>query len=139
MTDPLGYILTTIRDDVYVSAITSRIRGGEPAQGDALGPGAWVPFVVLTRLGTLREKRLPVQEVRILAACYGVTYQGAAELAGAVSDAIHAMGARISTGGVGIWLSFDDGGGGATTDPDTGQPREDVIISVQAATELITL
>lgn len=138
MTDPLGRILTEIRDDATVAAITTRIRGGEPAPGDALGPGAWQPFVVLVRLGTLREKRLPMQEVRIAARCYGRTYQEAAQLAGAVSDAIHAAGPRISPAGVGIWQSFDDGGGGADADPDTGQPNEEVIFSVIATTQVVT-
>jgi hypothetical protein len=136
--DPLGYLLTSIRDDTGVATITTRIRGGEPAPGDALGPGAWQPFVVLVRLGYAREKRLPMQEVRIAARCYGATYQQAAALAGAVSDALHALGPRISTAGVGIWLSFDDGGGGADADPDTGQPNETVIFSVIATTQVVT-
>jgi hypothetical protein len=138
LVDVTGYILTTIRDDATVAALTTRIRGGEPAKGDALGPGSYQRFVVLVRLGAQREKRLPVQEVRIAARCYGLTYQDAAALAGAVSDAIHARGPRISTGGVGIWTSFDDGGEGAGKDPDTDQPMETVVISVNAATALMT-
>lgn len=138
MIDPLGRILTEIRDDATVAAITTRIRGGEPAPGDALGPGSYQPFVVLSRLSIQREKRLPMQEVRILAACYGATFQQAAALAGAVSDAINAAGPRISPAGVGIWASFDDGGEGATRDPDTDQPREDVIFSVTATTQVVT-
>lgn len=137
MIDPLGRILTEIRDDAAVAAITTRIRGGEPAPGDAKGPGEWVPFVVLVRLGTLRERGLPMQEVRIAARCYGTTFQQAAALAGAVSDAVHAAGPRISTAGVGIWRSFDDGGGGADIDPDTGQPHEEVVLSVIATTQAV--
>lgn len=138
MIDPLGYVLTTVRDDTGVVAITTRVRGGEPAPGDALGPGSWQPFVVLVRLGAQRERSLPMQEVRIAARCYGVTYQQAAALAGAVSDALHALGPRISSAGIGIWNSFDDGGGGADADPDTGQPYEVVIFSVIAATQVVT-
>jgi hypothetical protein len=137
MIDPLGFILTTIRDDATVAALTTRIRGGEPAAGDALGPGHYLPFVVLVNLGHVRERRLPVQEVRIAARCYGVTHQGAAALAGAVSDSIHAKGPRTSSGGVGIWTSFDDGGGGGLLDPDTNQPYEVVVILVNAATSPI--
>ena len=136
--DPLGRILTEIRDDAAVAAITTRIRGGEPAPGDALGPGSWQPFVVLARLGVLRQPRLPVQEVRIGARCYGRTYQEAAALAGAVSDAVHAAGPRISPSGVGIYTSLDDSGGGATADPDTGQPLESLVIAVTATTVLVT-
>jgi hypothetical protein len=137
LVDPLGRILTEIRDNAAVAAITTRIRGGEPAKGDALGPGAYVPFVVLTQLGSSRLPHAPVQEVRLLAKCYGVTAQGATALAGAVSDAIHATGHRISGSGVVIFDSFDDGGEGATKDPDTDQPMASVVISVNALTSLI--
>jgi len=136
--DPLGTILTMIRDDATVAAMTTKIRGGEPAKGDALGPGSYQRFVVLVRLGTTREKRLPVQEVRIAANCYGTSYQDAAMLAGAVSDAIHAKGPHLTAGGIGIWTTFDDGGEGATKDPTTEQPFETVIIQVNAADRLVT-
>jgi hypothetical protein len=134
----MGRILTEIRDDATVAAITTRIRGSEPAPGDALGAGSYQPFVVLTRLGTSRLKRAPIQEVRISARCYGATYQAAAALAGAVSDAIHAKGHRITASGVAIFGSFDDGGGEATADPTTGQPYESLVIQVNASTELLT-
>jgi len=138
LADPTGRILTEIRDDATVAALTTKIRGGEPAPGDALGAGSFQRFVVLVVLGRQREKRLPVQEVRIAARCYGLTYQDAAALAGAVSDAIHAAGPRISGSGVGIWNSWDDGGEGASKDPDTSQPYETVIVSVNAADRLLT-
>ncbi|HUW17470.1 MAG TPA: hypothetical protein VMW94_10360 [Actinomycetes bacterium] len=134
MIDPLGYILTTIRDDATVAALTTKIRGGEPAPGDALGAGSYQRFVVLVSLGYLREKRLPIQEVRIAARCYGLTHQDAAALAGAVSDSIHALSPRISSGDVGIWSAFDDGGGGGLIDPDTSQPYYVVMILANAAT-----
>lgn len=137
MIDPMGRILTEIRDNVAVAALTTRIRGGEPAPGDALAPGSYQRFVVLTRLGHARLKRAPVQEVRIVAKCYGVTFQDAAALAGAVSDSVHAKGHRISSSGVVIFGSFDDIGQGAEKDPDTGQPMESFIVSVGALTELI--
>lgn len=134
--DPLGKILTEIRSDATVATLTTRVRGGEPAPGDALGAGHYQRFVVLTNLGHSRLKRSPVQEVRLLAKCYGSTHQDAALLAGAVSDAIHAKGHRL-TAGVSIFGSFDDGGDGASRDPDTDQPYEAVVISVGASTELI--
>lgn len=139
LVDPLGYVLTTIRDDATVAALTTRIRGGEPAPGDALGAGHYLRFVVLTRLGAARLKRAPVQEVRLLAKCYGTgtTGQDATALAGAVSDAIHAIGHRISAGGVSIFDSFDDGGEGPTRDPDTQQWHADVVIAVGSLTSLL--
>jgi hypothetical protein len=143
--DPMGRILTETRDDAGVAAITTRIRGGEPMgktatdEGDARGAGNYIPFVVFTRLGVIRLPHCPTQEVRISARCYGVTFQQAAQLAGAVSDALHARGLRISPTGIVIFSSLDDGGGGATKDPDTGQPYESVIFSVGALTETLPI
>ena len=149
--DVTGRILTEIRDNAAVAALTSRIRGGEPMgktvntagvttdEGDARGPGKYVRFVVLTRLGRQRLKRAPVQNVRILAKCYGLTFRDAALLAGAVSDAVHAKGHRISASGISIFGSFDDSGLGAERDPVTDQPHEDLIISVGALTEALPI
>ena len=94
-------------------------------------------FVVLSLLGRSRLKRAPLQEVRLVARCYGNTYQGAEALAGAVSDAIHAVGRRVSAAGVVIFGSFDDGGQGTSKDPDTGQPVSMFVIQVGALTELL--
>ena len=137
MIDPMGFLLTGIRDFPAVAALTSRVRGGEPAPGDDAVP--FQRFVVLTRLGTQRNKRAPVQEVRIAAKCYGSTYQDAAVLYGAVSAAIHNVGPRINASGVLIYRSFDDIGMGAEKDPDTGQPHEDLIIELFAATQAVAV
>jgi hypothetical protein len=137
--DPTGSLLVTIRDFPAVAALTSgRVRGGEPGPGDALGAGHYQAFVVLSRLGSLRLPHAPIQGVRLVARCYGVTAQGAAALAGAVSDAIHDRGHRINGSGVAIFSSFDDGGLGADRDPDTSQPLESILIQVGASTELLT-
>ena len=136
MIDPLGTLLTEIRDNSAVAALTTRIRGGEPAPGDVTVP--FGRFVVLVRLGTTREKRAPVQAVRIAVRCYGTTFGDAAALYGAVSDAIHNVGPRIGATGVLIQRSYDDAGLGAASDPDTGQPHEDGVISLFAATQVVT-
>lgn len=135
MIDPLDKLLTEIRDNAAVAALTTRIRGGEPAPGDAATP--FQRFVVLVRLGAQRDRRAPVQEVRIAVRCYGSTYQDAAALYGAVSDAIHNVGPRIGAGGVLIHRSYDDIGMGAERDPATGQPHEDGVISLYAATQVV--
>ena len=70
--------------------------------------------------------------------CYGSTFADAAVLYGAVSDAIHNVGPRIGASGVLIHRSFDDIGMGADKDPDTGQPHEDGVIQVFAATQVVT-
>ncbi len=136
MIDPLGKLLTEIRDDPAVAALTTRVRGGEPAPGDSAVP--FGRFVVLVRLGAQREKRAPVQAVRIAVRCYGSTYQDAAALYGAVSDAVHNVGPRIGATGALIHRSFDDIGMGADKDPDTGQPHEDGVIQLFAATQVVT-
>ena len=136
MIDPLGTLLTEIRDDPAVAALTTRVRGGEPAPGDSAVP--FGRFVVLVRLGTQRDKHAPVQAVRIAVRCYGSTYQDAAALYGAVSDAIHNVGPRIGATGALIYRSFDDIGTGAEKDPDTGQPHEDGVIQLFAATGVVT-
>lgn len=137
LVDPTGLLLTGIRDDAGVAALTDRVRVGEPAAGDALGAGKYQPFVVLTRLGRMRLKRTPMQEVRYVAKCYAASYQAADALASAVSDAIHAVGRRVSGSGVVIFGTFDDGGQGTTKDPDTLQPMSALIIQVGALTETI--
>lgn len=134
MVDPMGKLITEIRADSAVTAITTRIRGGEAAPGDSARP--YQPFVVLVRLGLEREPRVPIQRLRIGFRCYGATFQQAAQLYGAVSDAIHNVGPRIGATGVVIYRSFDDTGGAASKDPDTGQPYEDGVISLIAATQV---
>lgn len=137
MTDPLGRILTEIRDFPAVAALTTRIRGGEPNPGDALGAGHYQRFIVLVRLGSARLPRAPMQEVRIAVRCYGTTFADAAALAGAASDAIHALGHRTTAAGVVIFTSFEDIGLGAELDPDTSQPVESFIVQVGALTEAL--
>jgi len=136
MIDPLGKLLTEIRDFPAVAALEAVVRGGEFAPGDAAVPFRRV--VVLVRLGMTRDKRAPVQAVRIAVRCYGSTYQDAAALYGAVSDAIHNVGPRIGATGALIYRSFDDVGMGAGKDPDTGQPHEDWVIQLFAATQVVT-
>lgn len=136
MIDPLDALLAEIRADPGVTALTTRVRGGESAPGDAATPSR--RFVVLVRLGTQRDKRVPVQAVRIAVRCYGSTFADAAVLYGAVSDAIHNVGPRIGASGVLIHRSFDDIGMGADKDPETGQPHEDGVIEVFAATQVVT-
>ena len=140
LVDPTGRLLIEIRDDAGMAALVSgRVRGGEPAVGDALGPGHYQRFVVLVRLARTRLPRAPIQEVRYAARCYGTTYQDAAALAGAVSDAVHARGHRITPAGLSIFGSFDDGGGGGLLDPDTSQPYEVVFISVGALDRVLPM
>lgn len=135
LVDPTGYLLTTIRDNPAVAALTTRVRAGEPASGDALG-APYQRFIVLVQLGRQRERRVPTQEVRYVARAYGLTHQDATALAGAVSDAVHGIGPVRNASGVVMFQAFDDGGEGSTADPGTGQPHSDVVISVVAGTQV---
>ena len=151
LADPTGRLLLDIRGDASVAALTTRVRCPEPMgrtvnaagvetdAGDARGPGKYVRFVVLVKLARTRLPRAPIQEVRYVARCYGLTAQDADTLAGAVSDAVHARGHRITPAGVSIFGSFDDGDGGSSKDPDTGQAMTPVFITVGALTEALPI
>jgi len=138
--DPTGFIVTTIRDAAPVAALVSgRVGGGKPTAGWALGPGSYQRFVVVVLLGRARQRRLPMQDARWAARCYGLDEKDAALVASAVSDSIHARGPRVSPSGVGIWVSFDDSDTeGAAEDPVTHQPYQTVLISAVATDRLLT-
>ncbi len=144
LADPVGKVLTEIRASADVTSwgqwgSADRVRPGEPKpkdasyEGDALGPGQYKRFIVVSVLGRARQRRLPVQEVRLSVRVYGLTAQDAGAGAMAVSAAIHAKGPRIGSG-VGIWNSWDELGEGYEKDPDTKQPYETVVVSIDAAT-----
>jgi hypothetical protein len=143
--DPFGKVLTEIRDAPAVAALTDRVRGGEaapdanrsgvPTPGDIRQPRSWVRFVVLSRLGVLRWRQVPVQTLRIGARCYGTSFEDATRLYGAVSDAIHEIGPRLASSGLGIFVTADETGGASGKDPDNGQPYESMVISVIATTQ----
>lgn len=149
--DPLGKLLLEIRADAAVAAIAganptsspARVRGMEPAPktdsyaGDAQGPGGYRAFVVLVNLGGQRMRRVPVQQPRFVARCYGRTPVEAAALAVAVSDAVHFKGPRVATNDLGIYASFDDQGGEQDKDPDTQQPFVPIFIDVLATTQAV--
>jgi hypothetical protein len=132
MDDPVGMIVTELRDGGLASG---RVAAGEAKAGWAKEPGKYQRFVVLVKLGRSRIGRAPVQVVRLGARCYGVTWQDAGALYGELSDALHLVGPRIGTGGVGIYITRDDGGGTAEKDPDTDQPYEIGVIELFATTD----
>jgi hypothetical protein len=134
--DPLGPVLTLIRSSSAVAAITPRVRGADLAEGDA------APAVVVRRLGVTRSplgrtSRLGLEGVTLVAICFGTSPQQAAQLFGAVSDAVHNKRARIDAQGRLIFLTVNESGGDATLDPDTRWPREDAVINVIAAAQAV--
>ena len=140
MIDPTGTLILELR---AANIASKRVRGGQPApqtagyEGDALGPGKYKRFVVLTNLGHDRLHRTPVAFHRIGVRAYGATYEDAAALYGEISDAIDNAGPRLSTAGVAIYQSLDVSGGNAERDPDTNQPYVAGVIELIAGTQVV--
>jgi hypothetical protein len=142
----LNKLLIELRENDAVNAIVgNRVRTPKPAPGDA----AWADlvdgtrqykfaFIVLGLLAAPRRLRLPVQDARIVVGCYGRNVIEAAELRWAASNAIHNIGPRIHANGLGIYNSWEDAGGEADSDPDTGQPLERFIVAAIATTQAVT-
>ena len=132
MIDPLGALIAELRTAGIASG---RVRGGEPAPGDAKTP--FQRFVVLVRLGGPRLHRAPIQFLRIGVRAYAPTYQDAAALYGEISDAVDNVGGRMSAADLPIYQTLDDTGGAAAKDPDTDQPYESGVIQLIAGTEVL--
>lgn len=127
---PIGALVTELRTAGIASG---RVRGGEPAQGDAKTP--YQRFVVLVHLGYQRLHRAPMAIHRIGVRAYAPTHQDASALYGEISDALDNAGPRLSASDVLIYQSLDDTGGSAQKDPDTQQPYEDGVLEVFAGTQ----
>ena len=151
--DALGKLVLEVRDDTAVDAIAhGRVRGVDPAAqvrnpgtgavmaaADAKGPGEYVAHVVMVLLDDPRvAPRLPVHRPRIAVRCYGRTRAEAAALRWAVSNALHLVGPRLKTNGLGIYQTLDDSGGAQQTDPETQQPYESFVITALATTVAVT-
>jgi hypothetical protein len=141
MIDILGKLLIELRDDDdFALWHDGRVRGEEPAPGDAKGPGEYVRFAVITTLATPRERRVPVQRPTYAVNVFGTSPKDA--MAGYVlaSDAIHRAGVRMAgtgTNRVGIWDSFDDSGGTPERDPQTGQPFVTFVVHLIATDQSV--
>ena len=149
--DIVPKLLVELRDDAGVAAIVGvnptadppRVRGARPApktdtyDGDAQGPGSYRAFVVLVQLDAPTVGRAPVQRPLVAARCYGRTDAEAASLRWAVSAAIHYVGPRVHTNGLGIYLSKDSAGGEQEEDPLTRQPYQTIVIESLATTQAV--
>jgi hypothetical protein len=133
--DPLGRILTEIRDFAAVSAITSRIRGEEMAQGDK------PPLVIIRSFPTTRlanAQRVPLLRHGYVILCFGTSPKQATTLAFAVAEAVHNLDPRTNASGVAIYQSLHGTIGGMETDPDTQWPFRSVFPSAIASTMAVT-
>lgn len=129
MNDLTGLVVTTIRDNPAVAVVTTRVRGGELAPGDV------APAIVVIPLSNTRSpfgpghSRVGLQAPRFGVNCYATSYIQAAQLAGLVSDSLHLMPPKTSSGRV-IRQALDDGWGGPILDPRTNWITETVIVQV---------
>lgn len=133
MISPIGALVTELRT---ASIASGRVRGGEPAPGDAKAAGSFQRFVVLVNLGSRRLHKAPLVIWRIGVRAYAATFQDASALYGEISDALDDAGPRFSAAGLPIYQSLDDIGSGSEKDPDTGQPYETGVLELFAGTEV---
>lgn len=127
-----------IRELRTAGIASGRVRGGEPAAGDALSAGSFQRFVVLVRLGIDRRfRRAGLAIHRIGYRAYAPTYQDAAALAGEIVEAVDNAGPRISPTGIAIHQTVEVDGGDAQKDPDTDQPYEIGVIELFASTHAL--
>jgi len=136
--DALGSLLTEIRADVDVADLVSgRVRGGEPAPGDAKAAGSFQAFIVIETLADPPHPRLPVRFATFGLRCYGSTFQNASEVYLAVVKAIHRVGPRRKANGLGIYWTTAVSGGEQARDPDTQQPYVAATIELIGTTQVV--
>ena len=125
--DPMGLIISELRD---ANIAGGRVRGYEPAKGDAQPAGSYQRFVVIVDLGGPPVRKV-IQRLRYVFRCYGATPQDARALWGDVRAVLHLAGVR-SSGDIRVYQTRDDTGGSAHHDPDTKQPYYDGVYDVTA-------
>jgi hypothetical protein len=121
--DPMGALISEARADGDVAALVStRVRGGEPAPGDAKGPGEYQAFVVISALDVPPHPSVPITFADYAVNAYGVTHQNAWAVWAALVKAFHKVGPRVKANGLAIYQTLVTSGGTQDTDPDTKQP-----------------
>jgi len=134
---PVAAAVAELRAAAGVSTITTRIRAVEPAPGDALGAGSWVPFVVLSQLDAPYQAPTATSSVTIGMRCYAASYPDAEELYLACAAVFHRAGPRIAASRLGIYNSLALGGGTLDKDPDTAQPYAYGVINLNVSIQTI--
>lgn len=146
--DPVGRLVTELRDDPAVAAIVGqnptmhpRVRGQNPAAGDTRSDdrgeaAGYRAHIVIVTLGLPRHPQVPLLRARHAIRCYGRTAEEATALYVAASRALHARGPRRA-GVQAIYVTHDDTGGDYTTDPDTLQPLYTFTVETVATTQVV--
>lgn len=138
----MGALIVELRE---AGLANERVRGAEPAPGDAEGPPgpsgepSYQRFIVLSHLGGIRLHRAPLQWPRVGVRCYGATPQDAQALWGELTAYLDNRGPRVTSSGVATYQSLDDTGGAGNFDPDTHQPYTEGVIQLIAATQVVTV
>jgi hypothetical protein len=136
--NPLGSLLVEIRSDVDVDGLVNgRVRGREPAPGDAMASGSYQAFAVLVTLDAPPDPQLPVTFATYAIRAYGSTPQNAWAVWGAIVKAVHQIGPRVKSNGLGIYKTKVVSGGEEDTDPDTKQPLVTGVIRLTATTRVV--
>lgn len=144
MLNPIGGLVLEVREATPIQAVIGldskgirRVRTEEPAEGDAQGPGKYEPFIVFDVLAAPPEPDIPVTFMTIGFSCYGATKQNAWEVYQALVEALHQIGPRLKSSGLGIYQTLITGGGEQGKDPSTQQPVVRGVISATASTVAI--
>lgn len=142
--DPMGTIILEARADTDIdNLVDGRVRGFEPEgasktyEGDALGPGDYKAFIVISALDVPAHPRLPITDATYGIAAYGATPQNAWAVWGAFVKAFHAVGPRIGSTNLGIYRSWCTGGV-QDKDPDTDQPLVRGVLRLIATAQAVT-
>lgn len=121
--DWVGAFIAELKADSHVGALVStRVRGFEPAPGDAKGAGEYQAFIVVSDLSSPPHPRVPLSFAEANVRCYGTTAQNAKAVWSAVVKAMHQVGPRTKGNGLVVYQSLVLTGNGQGRDPDTNQP-----------------
>lgn len=137
MIDPTGSLVVEIRESLDDAGITDRVRGFEPQEDDVKGAGHYVRFVVIGALDVPPDPRIPITDARYWFRAYGTTPHDAFVVYAALVEAVHAIGPRVKTSGLGIYQSLVETGGTAEKDPVTQQPLVSGTIHLTATTQAV--
>jgi hypothetical protein len=145
LTDPqlpfLGAIIVELRTDVDLRALVgTRVRGYRPqggAEGDVQGAGHYKRFVVVSVLSAPVEPSLPITFAEVGVRAYGTDDTDAWAVWAALVKAIHAVGPRVHTSGLGIYRTAILTGGTQDQDPDTDQPMVTGSFQVIATAQVV--
>lgn len=132
----IGAAVAELAADSGITAIVGvdqygvrRIRPIEPlgtvgsAPGDARGPGAYIPFIIVSLLDNPPVARMPIRNVVLGIRAYHTTYANAETLWLAAEAVFRDRAARVAAASrLGIWFSVIQAGGIPDKDPDTSQP-----------------